>query len=278
MATEIKSFASRRTRDLAVLAISSALLIAVDFVATSAMRRTATFSGWSLLMLVIGLMLYNLRKRLPFLPLGNSATSMQIHTYVGLFSGVVFGIHIGWRIPTGVFEQVLAAIFVTVFLSGIVGITISRVFARRLGNRGTDVLFNRIPRLRNHLRERVERVVTTSLATTGSTAIPEFYSQRLKPFFERPRNFLQHLFLEDRPLRELLNELHSQQRYLSETEIEALQEIEEYVKQKNELDLHFAHQATLKYWLFLHVPLSYALLACIALHLLLIHTFVEIVR
>lgn len=278
MVTKVMKFASRRTRNIVILAACSTLAVSLDSVAISALRRTAYVSGWSLLLLVAGLMLYNLRKKLPFLRLGSSAQWMQIHIYAGLFSGVLFGIHVGWRFPTGVFEQVFAAIFLTVFMSGVVGVVLSRVFARRLGARGTDVLFNRIPRLRHHLRERVERIVTTCLAATGSSAIPELYGQRLRPYFARPHNFVHHLFLTDRPLRMLISELKSQERYLNETERDALREIGEYVKQKNELDLHYAHQATLRYWLFIHIPLSYAMLACVLLHLLLIYSFVEVVR
>lgn len=271
-------FKTRRAVNSCLFAVLAGLAVFIDFVATSAMRQTAFVSGWSLLLLVIGLTLYNVRKKLPFLRLGSSALWLQFHLYGGLFAGVLFCIHLGWRLPTGIFEQVFSAIFVTVFFSGIFGVIISRVFARRLGARGNDVLFNRIPRMRHHLREQAEQLVAASMVATGSSAIPEFYGQRLKEFFERPRNLVQHLLLADRPFRKLMGELNSQQRYMNDAERETMRAIGEVVVQKNELDLQLAHQTVLKYWLFIHVPLSYAMLICIALHLVLIYSFVEVAR
>ena len=45
----------------------------------------------------------------------------------------------------------LASLFTAVFLSGVFGLIVSRVFARRLGTRDGDVLYGRIPRLRFEL-------------------------------------------------------------------------------------------------------------------------------
>ena len=52
-----------------------------------------------------------------------------------------------------------------------------------------------------------------------------------------------------------------------------IEELTEIVAAKDELDYQFALQLVLKAWLFLHVPLTYALLTLIAVHLVLVYGF-----
>jgi hypothetical protein len=240
---------------------------------SAALHRTTMASGWILLSLIVGLALYNVRKKLPFLQLGNSATWLQIHIYVGLLSAIVFGMHLKWRIPNGVFECALASLYALLFLSGLFGLIVSRMFARRLSARGGDVLFGRIQPMRRNTRARVEQMVTQCMASTESTAVPEYYVQRLKPFFDGPRHFWQHLVVSGRPRRRILTELQGQDRFLNETERNTMQQIAEYVQQKDDLDFQYAHQVTLKYWLFAHVPLTYAMLAFTTIHVVLVFAF-----
>ncbi len=47
----------------------------------------------------------------------------------------------------------------------------------------------------------------------------------------------------------------------------------ELAETKDALDYHYAHQATLKAWLFVHVPLTYGLLIVAAAHLVLAYAF-----
>jgi len=257
-----------------VLLLSLAVvLVLIDAAGSAALHRTTMASGWLLLALIVGLALYNVRKKLPFLRLGNAATWLQIHIYVGLLSAIVFGMHLQWRVPNGVFESGLALLYAMLFLSGLFGLIVSRVFARRLSARGGEVLFGRIQPMRRNTRARVERMVTQCLASTESTAVPEYYVQRLKPFFDGPRHFWQHLVVSGRPRQKLLAELQSQDRYLNETERSTMQQIAEYVQQKDDLDFQYAHQVTLKYWLFAHVPLTYAMLAFAVIHVVLVFAF-----
>ena len=273
MAPPVKKFAARRRQNVVALLALIAILLAADASGAAALHRTAAASGWLLLALVVGLALYNLRKKLPQLPLGNSATWLQLHIYAGLLSGVVFGMHLRWRFPNGAFECMLATLYALVFLSGVFGLICSRVFARRLATREGEVLFARIPRLRHHISTEVERLVIQCTATTESPAVLELYTKRLEDYFGRPHNFWQHLTLSTRPLHSLLTELQAQRHYLSNEEKSTMDQIEMHVRRKDDLDYHHAHQAVLKYWLFAHIPLTYALLAFAVVHVVLVQAF-----
>lgn len=269
----MKTLAARRTRNLIIVSVLALVLIVLDKLSASALRDTARDSGWLLVTLIVFLAAYNLRKKLPFLPLGSSSTWLQFHIYTGLLTAVVFGTHVGWRIPSGPFETVLAALYLVVFGSGIVGLFLSRSFAKRLTTRGNEVMFERIPVYRKRLQHEAETLVLTFLAESESSAVAQFYADRLEPFFARMRHFWQHLAQSNRPRVALLKEIHAYDRFLNEGEREAMQQLAGHVERKDDLDYQFALQATLKYWLFGHVPLTYALLVFAVVHALLVSAF-----
>ena len=269
----MKTFAWRRKRNLAITLLLAMIFLFWQASAAAALRKTSHWSGWLLLALVVFLAAYNWRKKFTSLPLGSSAAWLQCHIYVGLLSGVAFLGHIAWRFPNGSFERILAGLFGLVFASGVCGLIVSRVFAHRLTTRGPEVLYERISLFRKRLKNEVEELVLECLAETESVAIPEFYANRLEAFFARPRNLWQHVAQSDRPRRLLLLELEGCERYLNEAEKNALGKIVERVKAKDDLDYQFALQSVLKYWLFLHVPLTYSLLTFTAFHVLLVYAF-----
>ena len=269
----MKRIAARRVRNVTILIVLAVAFIALERLLHLTFRNAVFVSGWSLLAMVVFLAAYNAFKKLPYFPLGSSATWLDAHVYVGYATIVVFGLHIGLRIPNGMFESVLATLYALVAVSGVFGLVISRMFARRLTVRGGEILFDRIPRRLGMLRRSAERVVQRCLVDTESTLLPEFYVSRLEPFFATHRNLSYHLVDSMRPRKTLLAEISSQDRYISDAEAEYLAEVAELVVEKDDLDYQFVHQATLKYWLFAHVPLSYALLVFAVLHVVLVHAF-----
>lgn len=269
----MKTLAARRTRNLIIVIALTLVLIAASALNTTALRDTARCSGWLLLGLVVFLASYNLRKKLPFLPLGSSSTWLQLHIYGGLLTAALFGIHISWRVPNGPLELVLAGLYLWVFVSGVIGLLLSRSFARRLTTRGDEVMFERIPIYRKRLQGEVESFVLEFLNKSESSAVAQFYADRLEPFFAGTRHFWQHLAQSTRPRVALLSEIQSYERFLNEDERLAMRQLARHVQRKDDLDYQFAHLATLKYWLFGHVPMTYALLVFAVFHGLLVSAF-----
>ena len=230
--------------------------------ATYSLHEAAYVTGWLLLALLVALTLFNVRKKLPFLPLLSARAWLQAHVYVGLVTVAVFALHVDLRVPNGVLEVTLAVLFLVVVVSGFVGLFLSRAIPGRLRTRGELVLRQRQPRLLRRLRERLEERVDE----VESTAVSDFYVRRLLPFFEEHHNFWWHLAQSHRPRRQLLNELEGMERYLDEEERAVVQEIEELIRKKDDLDYHRAHQAVLKRWLFVHVPATWSLLVVAVVH------------
>jgi hypothetical protein len=150
---------------------------------------------------------------------------------------------------------------------------LSRVLAGRLAAREGEILWDRIPRLRGLLSRDTERLALACLAETDSPAVVDFYTRRLRGFFGGSRNFWSHLMNSSRPLQHMLSDIEAHKRYLNDAEREFMVSISERVKIKDDLDYHFTLQAVLKYWMFLHIPLTYALIVFSVVHVMLVHAF-----
>jgi len=241
-------------------ALAAAVYWIFDRVLANNLRPAPLVSGLVLFCVIIVLTLFNGRKKLPFLPLASASSWLQFHIYAGFLSTALFLIHCGFRFPRGHLETVLAGLFVAVTLSGIAGLAISRWVPARLTLHGENVIFERIPAFRYAVKQEAEALALASVQQTQSTTIADFYEQRLRAYFERPRHLWLHLIGYSRPLHRLLSEVDALDRYLNAEERKLLAQIAELVRQKENLDFQLAAQGLLKLWLFIHIPLTYALI------------------
>ena len=226
-----------------------------------------------LFLTVIALGLFNARKKLPFLPIGNATAWMEFHIYAGLFSVFLFLSHVGFVVPQGSMEWTLAALFIAVAGSGFLGIAVTRFLPHRLNARGEMILFERIPAIRLGLRNEVEELVLQSAREIQTTTISEFYKARLATFFQKPRNLVQHWLHSEGRFRTLESELWALDRYSNDREREILSQIHERMRLKEDLDFRWAQGVALKGWLFVHIPLTYAFLLVALTHALLAYGF-----
>jgi hypothetical protein len=230
-------------------------------------------TGWALCGVILLLTLYNGRKKLPFLPLLSSESWLQFHIYAGLLTGVLFAVHVSYKIPTGWFQGMLACLYLLVMASGLFGLFLSRVTPKRLTTRGNEVLFERIPSIRLQLREQTEKLALQSVGQSKSGTIADFYWRELSGFFAGARNLPGHLLEARGPLNHLLARINETKRFLNEQERATMEEIARLVREKDGLDYHHAHQLLLKIWLFVHIPLTYSLLLFILVHVVVVFAF-----
>ena len=267
------TFTGRRRRNIAITLLVSLVVALWLRSYASMLNHPQWLSGWLLVGVITFLTFYNVRKKLSVLPIGSNANWLQLHLYVGLLSTVLFFEHLRWSLPNGGLDWALALLFAGVVVSGVVGIYLSRRLPKDLTRRGEEVIFERIPRFRADLRQQAEAAVLRAAADTGSSTLADYYASRLQTFFAGPRNYLKHVLHVGRPLFGLTNDMQSQYRYLNDKEREYAKRLLALVEQKDELDFHHALQATLKGWLFVHVPLTYSMIIVAVLHVVLVHAF-----
>ena len=256
----------KSSRLIVSFVIISVMLLLSFFFYSISLSSSSFASGGTLFAFVLFLASYQLRKKLFFLSFGSTSIWLQIHIFNGLLSALVFLLHVGVQLPSGLFESILYCCYVIVFLTGIIGWFLSRTVPSQLLSCGEEVLFERIPFHRKQLLDKVEAFVFEAAASTKESAIPEFHLKHLRPFFEGERNLFRHFIHSKRHRTLLLKKIASQQTFLNDDEQIIMQKITQLVEKKDDLDRQYALQASLKYWLFVHVPLTYSLIIFAMFH------------
>ena len=267
------SFAARRVRNFTILLAALAILAWWVRAEQQELESTAFMTGYLLLAAVAFLALYNIRKHLPFLPLGSSAAWLQWHLYIGMGTVGVFALHAGVALPHGVLDSALAGVYLLTVGSGLVGLYLARTIPAQLARVGEEVIYERIPAYRQQVRQRARELVLESVAASGSTTLADFYSSRMLDFFDQPRALGYQLRPTTKQRRALMREMHDVRRYLSDHEQGCCEKLFALVRRKDDLDFHESRQKLLKTWLFVHIGLTCVLVLLATLHGLLAHAF-----
>ncbi|MCA9152553.1 MAG: hypothetical protein KDA92_24790 [Planctomycetales bacterium] len=223
-------------------------------------------TGYLLYGCVIVLLAFHWRKRLSFLPLGKASTWMQFHIYTGLAALPIYLAHAGFQLPQGRLELVLSSLFTLTFVSGIVGLYVTRTYPQRLTNASQQVLFDQIPAAQHLVAQQARQLVLQLVQEPGTTTLARFYQERLHTYFEQPRGWRFTLRPGIQTRRALMSQLTSIQRYFSAREQVAGDQMFQLIRQKDDLDYQQALQTILRGWLYLHISLSYALFVVGAVH------------
>lgn len=269
--TKLK-FVNRRIRYSIITLVLLALLAVVVYAQNQTLRHSSFTTGYLLMGCILFLAAFNLRKKLPVLPVLGSATFwMQLHIYVGLATFAIFGFHIAWHVPNGMFESFLAILYLIVAFSGVYGLYVTRVYPSRLNSLNEEVIFERIPAFRQRIAAQARALILQ--ACESSDVLAKLYTNRLAAFFERPRKLAYLIRPNGRMRRQLISEIEDLDRYLAEDQRGLGQQLSAMVKQRDDLDYHYALQGRLKIWLFAHIGLTYSLLAVALLHMVMAHAF-----
>jgi hypothetical protein len=262
-------FTRRLALSLFTVAVAGGL-VAAWLLGRVALRPVAMYTGWLLLVLLLGLTFFNARKKLPFIPLFSASAWLQGHIYAGWLACFVFLLHTGGRLPDGAVEVVLAAAFGLVAASGAFGLWLSRWLPPRLTRSGESLVYERIPMLRHRLVTEAEDIVRAAEAETQSTTLGDFHVRVLAGYFAHEPGWLAPLAGGDAEHHRVKLELEALRRFLSVREIQIADQLADLVEAKRNLDHQFAGQRLLKLWLFAHIPLTFVLLVFTAAHVWLI--------
>lgn len=258
--------AKRRLNNTAALAAAAAALVWLVGWLDDRLMRTAHWTGYAMLAVVLILASYNLRKRLAAAPVGASAAWLQFHLYLGLGSAVLMLVHTSGRWPNGWLEGFLAGCYWGTFASGVFGLYLTRTIPRQLARASEEFVYERIPRLRREVLEKSRAAVLEAAGDSGATTLADFYADRIDPYLAVSRGGLYVLRPTSAMRRSLMRELADLRRFLDRAELAASERLFAMVRKKDDLDFHESRQGLLKRWLFAHITLTCCLLALAGLH------------
>lgn len=208
----------------------------------------------------------------------------KTHILVGYLLVAAFVSHSDFSLPDTGFEWALWAGFVLVTLSGIFGAYLAWSLKTK-GRIDEGVSYDRIPTLRAELAREVQAAVIESDPAAAQIALPglpglphdawimDLYTNHLRDFFQGPRNLAAHLIGSQRPLKRLTDEIDSLSGYVDQQSQEKLAAIKSLVIEKDRLDFARVYLGLTRGWLFVHVPVTYALIVLSVLHVVVVYAY-----
>jgi hypothetical protein len=270
---------SRTVNGLLIAAISGGLFWLV-WIYANGLRDPRYLDGWVLAGAMVLQIFFHIAKTAGLSP--KSATRWRtFHIFMGYLVIAAFISHSDFSLPDTGFEWALWTGFVLVTLSGILGTyLIWSQQAKRLID--DSVSYDRIPALRAELELAFLRAVAETDPTAAAIDLPglphdawisDLYATHLGDFFQGQRNFTAHLIGSQRPLKRLTDAIDNLSRYVDQQSQAKLTFIRNLVIEKDRLDFAHVSLGLTRAWLFVHVPVTYALIVLTVLHILVVYAF-----
>ena len=211
----------------------------------------------------------------------SAARWRKFHIFLGYLLIAAFISHSDFSLPDTGFEWALWAGFVLVTLSGIFGtylawsLRVRHAIDERIG-------YERIAIRRAELARDVHAAVAKTDLAPAAIALPkppydawimDLYTTHLRDFFESQHNFSAHLVGSQRPLKRLIDDIDHLSSYVDPSSQKKLAAIKNLVVEKDRLDFARVYLGLTKGWLFVHVPVTYALMVLMVVHILVVYAF-----
>jgi|RhiMethySRZTD1v2_1073278.scaffolds.fasta_scaffold18861_3 hypothetical protein len=275
-----RSLITQAVLGLLIAAISAGLLWLV-WIYANGLRDPRYLDGWVLTGGMSLQLSFHIAIKTASLSPKSAARWRKVHIFIGYLLITAFISHCDFSLPDTGFEWALWAGFVAVALSGIFGTYLSWSLPTK-HDIDERMSHGHIRTRRAELaREIHARVVMTDPAT-AAIALPappydawimDLYTTHLRDFFQGRRNFTAHFMGSKRPLKRLTAEIDNLSRYVDERSREKLVTIKNLVIEKDRLDFAQVYLRLNKGWLFVHVPVTYALMVMTVLHVVIVYAF-----
>ena len=271
---------TQTVQGLLIAAVSVGLFWLV-WIYGNALRDPRYLDGWVLAGGMILQLFFHIAIKTASLSPKSAMRWRKIHIFFGYLLIAAFISHSDFSLPDTGFEWALWAGFVLVTLSGIFGTYLAwslkakHAIDERVG-------YDRIPTRCAELARDVHAAVTKTDPAAAAIALPappydawimDLYTNHLRDFFEGQRNYAAHLIGSRRPLKRLTNEIDNLSPYVDKPSQHKLAAIKDMVVEKDSLDFARVYLGLAKGWLFVHVPVTYALFVLAVLHVVVVYAF-----
>lgn len=246
------------------LGILLALYIVLAFLGTIRPTR-----GWGLVFGISAAVLLalcyalGLRKRFKHRAMGATQGWLQFHIYGGTLFFLFLLMHMGLRLPSGLFAWLLFLLAAVVAASGLVGTLLQKWIPFSLAH-GTQIeaIYERIPDLIGKLRGEAE-----GLARGASKQFVDFFRAEVAPALAGPQPSSAFLLDVTGGIHQRLAVFEHVTPYLAAEEKEKLKDLRQILLEKNGLDAQMSLQRILRAWTYFHVPSSTILFVLVLIHI-----------
>ncbi len=271
---------SQSGQGIAIAALSGGLLWLV-WIYGNGLRDPRYFDGWVLaggMSLQLG---FHIATKTAMLSPKLAMRWRHFHVFLGYLLIAAFISHSNFTLPDTSFEWALWASFVLVTLTGVFGTYLAWSLKAK---RGIDerIGYERIATRRAELAQEVHAVVVTTDPVAAAFGLPaqpydawimDLYTNHLRDFFQGPQNLTAHLIGSQRPLKRLTDEIDKLSPYIDRQGQEKLNAVKTLVVEKDRLDFARVYLGLTKGWMFVHVPVTYALIVMAVLHIFVVYAF-----
>ena len=264
-----------------LIAVISVGLLWLVWIYGNALRDPRYLDGWVLAGGAIFQLFFHVASKTARLSAKSVMRWRKLHIFLGYLLIAAFISHTDFSLPDTGFEWALWTAFVLVTLSGIFGTYLAWSLQAKRGIE-ERVRYDLIPARRADLAREVQDAVTKTdpvAAAIGLPATPhdawimDLYSTHLRDFFEGQHNFSAHLVGSQRPVKRLIDEIDHLSIYVDQSSQKKLAAIKNLVVEKDRLDFARVYLGLTKGWLFVHVPVAYALTVLMVLHVLVAYSY-----
>jgi hypothetical protein len=218
--------------------------------------------------------LLGMRKKLPFLPLGNVQRWLRAHIWLTLLTIPLILLHSGFRLG-GPMTTTLMVLYAIVMVSGIYGLILQHKLPTMMKESlPAEIVFEQIPNVRAQLCAAAEKLQRSlrQQATSGSAVVATdvsqeemlagFIEQRLLPYL-RARGGEKYRLGHAREADEIFHHLKLR---VDEMYRARVDEMRRWCDERRLIDTQLHMQYWLHGWLLVHVPLSFLLLLMTVWH------------
>ncbi len=265
----------------AMIAASSVALFAAVWLYGAGLRDARYLDGWLLAAGMILQIYFHVALKTTRLSPKAVARWRAFHVLLGYVLIAAFLSHANFSLPDTGMEWALWLGLCLVAISGIFGTYLSWSLKARHGIT-SGFNFDRIPIRRDEIAKEVHAAVTQDAAPSHDLPLPDLpydvwildlYANHLRDFLQAPRHFTAHLLGAQNPGQRLIDEIEMLSRFVDPSRQEKLAAIKDLVIEKDRLDFARAYLLLTKGWLFVHVPVTYALVVISVLHVVVVYAY-----
>jgi len=251
----------------------------------SAIGLTYGIVGFAM-MIFAGLL--SVRKKFPVMRIGRAKAWMRGHIWLGFLSYPIIILHSAFGLG-GTLTTTLMILFTIVFISGIVGAVLQHYLPIKMTREvPMETIYDQIDSVVSQLCQEADDIMVQlvpameaipAAEVVGSRTLPLYaaareveskdlqpirtlYAEKVQPYLLKPANFTHELADP-----EIASAIFEQIRKMSPTVIdEFVNDLENICTEKRQLDRQARLHHWLHTWLFIHLPISWAILVLGAVH------------